>query len=262
MKILKRKILLALSLPVDFFKRKEGFSYQPYSYFYFLLQFKQSSIRTAIGQLVKSGEIDKISRNNVPYFRLTGVGRARLLSFFPIALGQSRVWDGRWRIIVNVDRKIKEPKLREFGFKRLARGVFITPLPVSTQIKDFLLDKNLLGKVILLETRRFLAPDDEKIAKKHWQLEGLVIKYAIFVKQCRRLLKRINRQKRLENRDKKEVVDLFDAYFLLLSHDPGLPKKLLADDWPGDFARKVFLKIFDRLKMDKGLISFDILYYS
>ena len=241
MKILKRKILLALSLPVDFFKKGEGFIYQPYNFLYFLLRFQQGSIRDAIGQLTKSGEVGKIIRNNILYFRLTGVGRERLLSFFPISLGQSRVWDGKWKIFIGAPRAL----VTEFGLRSLAKGVYMTPMPVSSQVKDCLLRKNLLGKVIVIESRRILAGDNRHLAQKLWKLENLAKEYRSFISQCRRLLKRIKGQKGLKDRYKIKVVELFDEYFSLLSDDPGLPKKVLADDWPADFARETFLKFFE-----------------
>ena len=236
--------MLALSLPVDFFKKGEGFIYQPYNFLYFLLRFRPGSIRDAIGQLIKLEEVGKIIRNNVLYFRLTGAGRERLLSFFPISLGQSRVWDGKWKIVIGAPRILK-PKLAGLGFKKLTKGVYMTPMPVSRQVKNCLLEKNLLGKVIVIESRRILAGDNRNLAQKLWKLENLAKEYRSFISQCRRLLKKMKGQKGLKDRYKIKVVELFDAYFLLLSEDPGLPKRVLIDDWPADFAREIFLKIFE-----------------
>ena len=256
MKILKRKILLALSLPIDFFQQSEGFSYKPYSLlYYFLKDYRRGSVRDAVGQLSQSGELDKISRNRVPYFRLTGVGRERLLSFFPISLGQKRVWDRRWRLAISGSRQARF-KLRELGFKKLARGIYLTPMPISEPLRDFLLGENLLGKVIVIESRRFVAGDDQNLAKNIWDLEKLVEKYHLFIKNCKTLLKKMRSEKRLKNQDKNEVVDLFNDYFFLLSFDPGLPKKVLPSDWPGDFGREIFLRLFQRLKDEKMLDTF------
>lgn len=253
MKVLKKKILLTLSLPVDFFKKGESSIYQPYRFLYFLLpNFRRGSIRDAVGQLNRSGELDKIVRNNVPYFRLTGAGRERLFSFFPISLGQSRVWDRRWRIVIGTPRKVRR-KLRELGFRKLARGVYITPMPVSGQLRSFLLQENLLGEVTVIESRRFLAGDDKNLAKKIWELEELVKEYGDFIKKCKSLLKKMKSEKRLKNRDKNEVVELFNSYFFLLSSDPGLPKKVLPSDWPADLARETFLSIFERLRDEELL---------
>jgi len=213
-----------------------------------------------MGQLVKSGEVDKIVRNNVPFFRLTGMGRERLLSFFPISIGQSRVWDKRWRIaIVSSKFKVKSSKLKEFGFKRLARGVYITPMAVSEELKSYLLEENLLGKVTVIESRRLIGSDDKNLAKKIWKLEEIIEKYSSFIKGCESLLKKIRSQKRLGVREKNEVKELFNDYFLLLSVDPGLPKKVLPSDWPADFGREVFLKIFEDLEKESRMMRFDML---
>jgi len=252
MKVLKKKILLSLSLPIDFFKQKEGFVYRPYSFIYFLVKFKHSSIRDAISQLVKSGEIDKIVKNGIAFFRLTGLGRERLLSFFPISLGQSRVWDRKWRLLIGNAKNLK-PILNSFGFQKLTRGVYLTPMPVSEQLKSYLLEKRLISEAILIEAHRFLLTDDQKLAKKLWQLEELARKYRDFINKSRGVLKSLRTQKRLKNRDKNRVVDLFNAYFSLLSSDSGLPKKLLLPDWPADFAREIFLRIFVFLENEKLL---------
>lgn len=263
MRALKRKILFTLTLPVDFFKISEGFLYRPYHFIYhFLPSFQRGSIRDAIGQLVKSQDVDKIVRNHVPNFRLTGMGRERLLSFFPISFGQSRVWDRRWRLAI-IKEKLRgrrlRRKLRGWGFKKLARGVYLTPMPVSEKLKNYLLEEKLLGKVTVVESRRLLGGDDKNLAKNIWQLEELVGKYHDFINQCQKLLKRTMEKKRLVNREKIEVVKLLDDYFFLLSDDPGLPKKVLPVDWPADFAREIFLKIFQQLEKEKRLIQFDIL---
>jgi len=259
MKVLKKKILLALSLPMDIFKKTKGFYYKPYRYIYFLLfNFRRGSIRDAMGQLTKSGEVDKIIRDNLPYFRLTGAGKERLLSFFPISLGQSQVWDEKWRVVVGAPRKLRL-KLIKIGFQKLSQGAFITPLSISEKLKNYLLEEKLLGKVTVIESRRFLGNDDKSLAKENWQLEKLVKEYNDFIKKCRSLLKEMNDKKRLMNQDEEMVVELFNSYFSLLSNDPGLPKKVLPDDWPGDFAREVFLKIFEQLENKNWLLYFDIL---
>lgn len=266
MRILKRKILLALSLPIDFFKSGRQLKYRPYNFLYFLLPgFRQGSIRDAIGQLVKSGEIDKIVRHHLPYFRLTGAGRERLLSFFPISLSQTRVWDGKWRIIIKNDkcraagiasRQMPNAKLREFGFRKFSRGVYMTPMPVSEKLKSYFLREKLLGKVVVFESQVLLSGDDQGLAKKIWKLEELGEEYSNFIKRCQELLKKLETKKGLRDQTKNKVVNLFNLYFSLLSLDPGLPKRVLPSDWSGDFSRKTFLRLFQQLENEK---TFDMI---
>lgn len=284
MKTLKRKILLSLSLPIDFFQQSEGFAYLPYNFLYFLLaDYHRGSIRDALNQLAESGEVDKIvrdqqslrgqgsfrdqqslrgqrpSRNQRPFFRLTGLGRQQLLGFFPIALGQKRVWDRRWRlVIINHQRPPSQSqwrqalkKIKSLGFQQLTRGVYLTPLPVSQILQDFFLERNLLGKLFFIESRRFLAGDDQKLAKNVWKWEEIEKNYQSLIRESRRVLKKLKIDKELEDEAKKEIAELFDNYFFLLAADPGLPKRVLPTDWPGDLARESFLAIFQFLKDEK-----------
>lgn len=247
MKTLKKKILLSLSLPTDFLSQSAAYGYKPYRYFYFLLSFKPSSIRDAIGQLVKSGEVDKIQRNRASYFRLTSLGRERLKSFFPLA--NRKAWNGDWQMVICPR---EGGKLVKMGFQRLTRGVYLSPCPFP----DYLLLQKSLSKAVFIKKCRFLAPEPREIALKIWHLDDLAQKQHHFINQCQQLLKKITEEKRLKNQDKMKVVALFDNYFSLLSSDPGLPKSLLPDDFPSDMTRKIFLKIFDRLETQKLLDIF------
>jgi DNA-binding transcriptional regulator PaaX len=248
MRLLKKKLLLALSLPGDFLETSNGFDYKPYKFFYFLLpSFCQGSIRGAIGQLKNSGEVDKIVRSRVPCFRLTAAGRERLLSLFPISEGFSRPWTGKWRVIIGVPNKLRS-KIEKMGFSKFSPKVFIGTSSNLEEVKTLLLKNNLLGNVVFFETKNLVSFDNRSLAKKLWNLDEVSKKYHLFINQCKSLLKKIDKQKGLKNRDKGRVVEVFNMYFSLLLEDPGLPKRVLPDDWPADFARKKFLSIFDKLK--------------
>ena len=276
MKTLKKQILLTFSLPIDFFDQTEGFVYLPYSFLYLLLtDYQRSSIRDAVNQLAESGEVDKIisdQRQQRPphrragqqqrqqsFFRLTGLGRQRLLGFFPISLGQRRVWDRRWRLVVinsqrppsqNQWRQTRK-KMKKLGFRRLTKAVYLTPLAVSQILQDFFMEKNLLGRLFFIESRRFLAGDDQKLAKNVWKWEETSQNYQNLIRESQGLLKKLKNEKKLGNEAKKELPRLLKNYYFLLSSDPGLPKKVLPADWPGDLARESFLAIFHYLINEK-----------
>lgn len=246
MKILKKKILLGLSFPNDFIETGSGFEYKAYIFLYFLLpDFRQGSIRDAIGQLKNSGEVDKIVRNKTSYFRLTGAGRERLLSLFKVS---NRVWKGKWRVVIGVPGKLRL-KIEKMGFKKFSQGVFISTNPKLEEVKKILLENNLLGKVAFFETKNLISIDNRSLAKRLWTLDEVGEEYRHFINQCKNLLNKINKHKRLENRDKTLVVDIFNNYFSLLSKDPGLPKRVLPNDWPADPARKSFLSIFEKFRL-------------
>ena len=283
MKLLKRKILFTLASEIDFFKINEGFEYYPYKFLYArLLNYKSSSIRDAVLQLAASGEIDKITRNKTVLFRLTAQGRSRLLYFFPISVGQKKVWDRIWRIAVIKARKtIKLGKaragstsevtqsgsseveqardfrklrqtLRTLSFRKLSRGVYITPLPISAQLKNFLLEEKISVKIAVIESRRLLLGDDKQLAKQVWSLNSLLKEYQNLINQAIVLLKYIKGQKSLTSKAKKQFSLILDSYFSLLGKDPGLPVKLLPIDWPFDLVKETFLRLADRVKAKEG----------
>jgi DNA-binding transcriptional regulator PaaX len=280
MKVLKRKILFSLASETDFMQNESGFDYKPYKYLYLrLINFSQSSVRDATLQLTESGYIDKIVRNAVPMFRLTSRGRQKLLSFFTLTWGQKRVWDNIWRLAIISQHKISKQgkrikkrgrktgnnregssdntqilrilrrNLRSLGFKRLSRGIYITPLPVSGKIKDFYLENTKYSaNITVIESRKLLIGDNQQLAKQVWQLDTLIIKYHQFITNISNLLKKLKQQKRLNQQEKLQFTLILEQYFSLLEADPGLPKKLLPPDWPYDKAQLEFYKLSQTVK--------------
>lgn len=287
MKLLKRLILFILASEVDFFLNSEGYNYKPYEYLYWRFKgkngqgYQQSSIRDACLQLTDTGEIDKITRNEVPLFRLTSKGRDRLLSFFTISIGQKKVWDRMWRIAVigseelggrsgirelgvrggprrrkTEDGRYKERtkdlrklkiELKKMGFRKLSRGIYLTPLPISARLREFLLSSNFTAQVAVIESRRLLIGDDKQLAKQIWSLEKLILDYNVLSRLIVKLLTGFKKGKTLINKDKINIFLIYKLYFTLLSEDPGLPKKLLPNDWPLDLVKNQFLELTQRI---------------
>jgi len=271
MKLLKQKILFILGSETDFLVKQDRFEYYPYQFFYWRLKnFQPSSVRDGVLQLIETGEVDKIVRNGVPFFRLTSQGRHRLLSFFTLSWGQKRVWDRKWKIAVIKKRKAKKAKLKtrktsvkeirririklkKIGFKKLARGVYITPLPISQKINDFYLkDDFFSSKITVIESRRLLIGDNEQLAKDVWQLDLLLEEYKNFITKVNYLLASLKKQKSLTKQAKNEFFLILNFYFALLKKDPGLPKKLLSRDWPADLAKERFLKLALKIKKQES----------
>jgi len=277
MKLLKRKILFVLGSEIDFFLKSDGLEYKNYEFLYGrLLGFKPSSIRGSVLQLVKTGEVDKIIRNGTPLFRLTSQGRDRLLSFFPISIGQHKVWDGIWRIALikkqndlsfltdkkkidnrraSYELRVLRRGLRSLGFKKLSRSIYITPLPISNQIKSFCLENQFFNaQIAVIESRRLIIGDNKQIAKQIWGLDQLVSAYQVVITKIDRLLSGFKEEKGLKNREKKAFSLILDLYFNLLEADPGLPKKLLSSDWPADLVKERFIKLALKVKqLEMGL---------
>lgn len=257
MKLLKKKILFTLSFGTDFFKTQQNFLYYNYDFLYQRLAiFRPSSIRVACGELIKNNNIDKIIKNETPFFRLTSRGREKLLSFFPFYLRPRGKWDKTWRIVIlktaqgNQKSKLRTLRtlLQDSGFRKFSRGVYLSPWPISEKIRVFLLEGAFSAKVAVIESKNFLFMDHEQITKEIWQLNSLMNGYYKLINQIRSLLRRKNGQNSLTLKEKREFSLISDSYFSLLTKDPGLPRKLLPADWPAKLAQEAFLSLTRLIK--------------
>ena len=248
MRLLKTKLLFTLASEVNFLKKSEGYWYKGYKYLYYRLsEFEKGSIRDAVARLSKEGALDKLSRGNRVGFRLTSAGRERLLEQIPMYRGQRKVWDRIWRIVIltEVGKRSREIKkaLNQLGYKRVSRGVFVTPLPVSEATKAFFRQKNWSNRAQVIESRKLIVGDDLGLARGLWKLDQTATGYLEFISKADRLLKMARPNLVLLQQSKGGFKSVFDQYFRLMMSDPGLPKKLLPEDWPFDKAKG----LFDRL---------------
>lgn len=257
MKLLKRKILFALACGKDFFFKKD-FSYHSYGYLYPRLSpFKRSSVRDACLQLVETGEIDRIMRNNQVIFRLTAQGRAQLLEFFPQITRFKKSWDIVWRIAIissymrkkslNKTDKMGFIKLRKelsrLGFRPISRGVYLSPLITANELKDYILQNKLSRQVLLLESKKLLVGDNAMLGYQLWGLEKLHEEYTKFITRAASLLRQTKSKKALQDQEKIEFFQIMDQFFCLLLRDPALPSKLTGSDWPLLEAKDLFFKL-------------------
>ena len=248
MRILKTKLLFALASEKDFLRKTEGYGYKTYGFLYFrLAEFEQGSVRDAVVHLSREGALDKIVRDNKAKFRLTGLGRERLLDELPLYKGQMKVWDRIWRIVI-VEGVGKESRqignsLGRLGYKRVARGVYVTPFSVSKETKELFLSNKWQGKGQIIESRKMILGDDLKMARQLWKLDKTSVGYLKFINKADRLLKLSRQNIALLQQSKGGFKDVFDGYFYLLLRDPGLPKKLLPPDWQADRAKELFSRL-------------------
>lgn len=248
MRLLKTKLLFALATEVDFINKAEGYGYKGYRFLYYRLsEFEKGSIRDAVVRLSREGALDKIVRGNKARFRLTSGGREKMLKKMPIYRGQRQVWDRIWRVVMvsdlGRDGRLVSRKLSELGYKRAGRGVFITPLRVSEATRELFMDKRWSGKAQVIESRKLIVGDDLGLARQLWELDQTASGYLDFISKADRLLKMARSNPVLLQQSKGGFKMIFDGYFRLVLTDPGLPKRLLPEDWPADKAKD----LFDRL---------------
>ncbi|MCX6816253.1 MAG: hypothetical protein NTZ93_00025 [Candidatus Beckwithbacteria bacterium] len=232
MKLLKRKLLFCLKFEKDS-------EYKPYNFFYYRLsEYAQGSVRDAAVRLEKAGFLDKIIRNNQSFFRLTSMGRERFKR-------EGGSWDKIWRVVVCLpaqagDHNRLGGQLTALGYKRLSRGVFISPFGVTEATKQLFLQQNWQNSGLVMETKRLVVGDNRQLVRRLWNLDELGQKYSDFVNFASRLLKLGRQNFALLRQAKGGFKTCLDSYFSLFLADPGLPKALWLDDWQQEEAKGLF----------------------
>jgi len=253
MKLLKKKLLFALGSEIDFLIKEVKFEYKSYRYLYFRLSgFAKASVREAALELYNQGLIDKITREEKVYYRLTTLGKDKLLEGlggFKSAVGR---WDGLWRLVVATEVKEASRELKKalnrLGYKRLIRSVYLSPFNNNQAVKQLFLDKKWLGKVQVFEMKKLIVGDGQQLVRKLWHLEKRNDQYREFITNCHRVLKwRQNNFVALQQ-SKGGFKSVFDQYFSLLIREEGLPKQLLPTDWAAEEAKYKFLRVAEMAK--------------
>lgn len=241
MKLLKKKLLFALNSEPET-------GYKPYDFLYFRLsEFEKGSVRDAVIRLEKAGAVDKLVRNTKVEVRITNLGQSMLTEEIGVLRTQRGAWDRRWRmVILNGVKKSHHSLLKslsDLGYKRVARGVYVSPLTVSNATRQLFLDKTWTNLAQLIETRRLILGDDLQWARRLWGLDELGKAYDDFVTLADRLLKTSRKNYLLLRQSKGGFKQVFDRYFYLVMTDPHLPRQLLPEGWPAEEA----LNLFERL---------------
>lgn len=235
---LREKILLLLYLSLEEWGSGLEVLYHPYSFFYtsFSRGYKQSSVRQRLWEMAREGSLKKTEKGSEDAFQISPQGKEWLKLRVPL-LRFRRRWDGRWRLVIfdiaESSRLLRDSvrrKLKELGFGRWQRSIWLTPFDVAEEMNKFLESLSLKGPVEVLEARRLFVRDEKELAEKAWRLDKLNGRYRTLVKEweegkarCKRDLPTLRRI----------AASLQDKYLAVLYDDPGLPAALLPKDWKG-----------------------------
>ena len=201
---------------------------------------KNATLQREIDRFLKTGEIEKvIDKKGNACFKLTSPGIEKFERLFPLSKLSSKPWDGKWRI-VSFDIEEKQKSVREYlrnklvslGFGKLQESVYISPLDVLADLKEYLKNEKLYGRVVVFEAREVFGQDPKVLAAYVWRLERLNDEYFKLLEKAESLREKCSAE------DKRR---LRDEYFQLLLRDPLLPGEFLPDHWLGETARRFFL---------------------
>lgn len=137
-KSLTNLVLLALEKSVDGYVAFEDFIYNP------LLErpVKKSALALALKRLRQNGLVELISDKDLTY-RLTDSGKDKAL--WKKMMWEDEPWDGKWRIVVwdipekrRVTRDLLRYKLKQLGFSKLQKSIWITKKNCTKVLQDFI----------------------------------------------------------------------------------------------------------------------------
>jgi len=255
---LKHQILFFLTGTIDYLKGREEAIFRPYSSIYgYFPDRSKSSIRRTIKNLLKSGNIVKIVEDGIPKFKITSLGKIKLTSEIP-ALSFGRVkWDGFWRMLI-FDIPEKEKKLRdilrgrlkEFGFGKWQKSVYISPFDIGKEVAEFIKSHGLEEYAFILESKKILAGGQRELARVVWDLDNLQARYLELLGLCGELNTLLKRREVEKTKVKDLWQKLRDLHSDILVEDPGLPKGLLPPDWLREEAERLFNKISQTISQE------------
>jgi len=139
--------------------------------------------------------------------------------------------------INKLTREHLRKKLVSLGFGKLQKSVYISPLDVLVDLKEYLQSLNLYGKVIVFEAKDVFTKEPRVIANYVWRLDKLNKSYL-------RIIDLIYSKDECDEEEwqarKKEIKKEF---FKILLTDPILPKELLPSDWVGETVKKLIASL-------------------
>lgn len=203
-------------------------------------KYRRHNFRQVVLRLFKTGYLERVVKNGELYLRLTSVGKKKLIRDFPLRRFQRQRWDGKWRIVIfDIEERVRtkrnqlRAKLSKLGFGMIQESVWITPLDIGEDLREFLEAVGLKNETFVLTAHQDLGKDKREVAAKIWQLEEINKAYQEVINLWE------EKQKKRQLLTEGDKQRLKDKYLEALVSDPYLPGELLPQDWVGEKARKI-----------------------
>ncbi len=212
-------------------------------------RYKRHNFMQLVNRNLKTGNIEKIVKDGKVYLRLTLIGKTKVYRDFPI-LSLTRRWNKHWVIVVfDISEKSKSVrnnfrnKLKSLGFGMLQESVWITPLSIGDDMREFINSIGLSQNVFVMEISGFILGNPKQLAQSVWNLDRLEKEYINLeerVKHLNQLIKqesdRINKSEAKTSKNNmkdymnqllKEKRELMREKLDFMANFPPLPKELL-----------------------------------
>jgi phenylacetic acid degradation operon negative regulatory protein len=200
------------------------------------------AVRTAVSRMVKQGWLQPGRINGSPGYALTERAKRRLEDAGARIYRTRAIdgWNDHWHLLIPerpVDRAARD-RLRSglafLGYAPVGEGVWVAARP-SPEL-DALLDTEHV------HAERFLAAhesDDADLVRRAWDLDAVGRAYERWLADARALVESLPSSPSDEEAFavRSQIVHEWRKF---LFTDPGLPRALLPDHWPGDAAAAFF----------------------
>ena len=174
-------------------------------------RYKRHNFLQAVIRGFKTGDIEKIIKNDRVYLRLTSTGKKRLYRDFPI-LNLVKKWDRRWLIVVfDISEKSKSirnnlrNKLKSLGFGMLQESVWINPLSIGEDMRELISSIGLSDNVFAMEISGFVLGDPKQLAQRVWNLDRLEKEYLSIEEKIKNLNQLIKKESDRINKSEAKV---------------------------------------------------------
>lgn len=146
-------------------------------------RYKMHNFIQMVNRSLRTGDVEKVVKNDKVYLRLTSVGRNRVKRDFPVT-SLTKEWNGRWTLLIfDIEEKSRtvrdslRNKLRSIGFGMLQESVWITPLPIGEDVWEFIESIGLKHHVFVMEILALKLGNPKELARKVWHLDRFEEEY-------------------------------------------------------------------------------------
>lgn len=140
-------------------------------------RYKTHNFLQMVARTLKTGDIEKVTKDGKAYLRLTAVGKNKAKRDFPIT-SLTKNWNGHWTILIfDIEEKSRiirdslREKIRRIGFGMLQESVWITPLPIGEDVWEFIESISLKHHVFVMEVLALRLGNPKELARKIWHLD-------------------------------------------------------------------------------------------
>ena len=197
-----------------------------------------TTLRKEFSNLKRAGLITFKTRYHRPIPILSRGGRLKITPHLPFK--KFGHWDNKWRVVIfnipeidRLSRTILRQKLLELGFKKIQKGVYISPYPFFPTINRLATELGIRQYLTLIEAEKI---DREKSAiAKIWNLNQINQEYQDFIREAQ--------ETKRHPFWSLEAKILEQKFYEIYKKDPHLPKELLPSDWQGDEGYRIYKEI-------------------